>query len=123
MVTGIIAEPTRVSSVRSPMTEPPRTPDGRYIVVDDTLWRATNPSLSDEVRQALVIKLMAARRAVHLAGDDAAALRRARDAVDAAKTALGERGPAWWDDGAPDYNRRRIVNTPYADWWRARRTG
>lgn len=103
------------------MTEPPRTPDGRYIVVDDTLWRATNPVLPEDLRQALVAKLMAARRAVRLAGDDAAAVRRARDAVDAAKTALGERGPAWWDDGTPDYNRRRIANTPYAEWWRARR--
>ena len=40
-----------------------------------------------------------------------------RAAVDAAKHALGERGPVWWTDGAPDYNRRMAKNTPYADWY------
>jgi hypothetical protein len=39
--------------------------------------------------------------------------------VDAAKTALGERGPVWWSDGAPDQNRRMARNTPYADWYAA----
>jgi hypothetical protein len=29
----------------------------------------------------------------------------ARNSVDTVKTALGERGPVWWGDGAPDYNR------------------
>ncbi len=57
---------------------------------------------------------MAARRAVRAAKGDAAALAAARAAVDAAKVALGERGPPWWDDGAPDYNRRMMRNTPYA---------
>jgi hypothetical protein len=37
--------------------------------------------------------------------------------VDVAKHALGERGPAWWTDGAPDYNRRLVKNTPYATWY------
>jgi hypothetical protein len=41
--------------------------------------------------------------------------------VDAAKRALGERGPPWWDDGAPDYNRKMVGKTPYADWWSALR--
>jgi hypothetical protein len=36
--------------------------------------------------------------------------------VHAAKVALGERGPVWWADGAPDLNRRLVRNTPYADW-------
>jgi hypothetical protein len=40
----------------------------------------------------------------------------ARAAVDAAKIALGERGPAWWTDGAPDFNRKMARNTPYAGW-------
>lgn len=43
----------------------------------------------------------------------------ARRAVDEAKRALGERGPVWWSDGAPDYNRKMAVNTPYAAWWGA----
>jgi hypothetical protein len=23
----------------------------------------------------------------------------------------------WWSDGTPDYNRRLVKNTPYADWY------
>jgi hypothetical protein len=45
-------------------------------------------------------------------------MRDARARVDAAKTALGERGPVWWDDGAPDLNRRMARDTPYAAWYR-----
>ena len=60
---------------------------------------------------------MAARRAVRDARGDPAALSAARSQVDEAKVALGERGPVWWDDGAPDYNRRMAKNTPYADWF------
>jgi hypothetical protein len=41
----------------------------------------------------------------------------ARLRVDAAKRALGERGAPWWEDGAPDYNRKLAVNTPYAAWF------
>lgn len=62
---------------------------------------------------------MDARRAVRDAKGDTAALKSARARVDAAKIALGERGPVWWDDGAPDLNRRMAKNTPYADWYAA----
>jgi hypothetical protein len=41
----------------------------------------------------------------------------ARAAVDAAKVGLGERGPVWWTDGEPDFNRRLVKNTPYAVWY------
>jgi hypothetical protein len=41
----------------------------------------------------------------------------ARLRVDAAKRALGERGSVWWDDGAPDYNRKLAIHTPYAAWF------
>ncbi|WP_342747252.1 hypothetical protein [Sphingomonas guangdongensis] len=61
---------------------------------------------------------MAARREIGRSSD-AEATRAARGRVQAATEALGERGPAWWSDGAPDFNRRKIVNTPYADWWTA----
>ena len=48
-------------------------------------------------------------------------------AADEVKRALGERGPAWWDDGAPDLNRHVAKNTPYAHWYaklaRSRRGG
>ncbi|WP_282276333.1 hypothetical protein [Stenotrophomonas sp. PS02297] len=101
------------------MADPPLlTPDGRYLVVRGRLWRATNPQLPEAQRQAAVRQLMAARREVGRARrqGDAQALARAGEAVDAAKRALGERGPVWWDDGAPDYNRHLAKNTPYATW-------
>ena len=94
------------------------TPDGRYLVVRGRLWRRSDPRLSEASRQALVHALMDARRAVGRAlRSDTTALPAARAAVDAAKTALGERGPVWWDDGAPDYTRRLARNTPYAGWY------
>lgn len=81
------------------------------------MWRASNPALPEAERQRLVDRLMDARRAVAAAkrAKDAAAESAARVQVDAAKIALGERGPVWWDDGAPDYNRHLVKNTPYRD--------
>jgi hypothetical protein len=101
--------------------EYPVTPDGRYFVVRGRLWRTSNPALAPDVRQKLVDALMQARRQVGAAkkAGDADAERSARAAVDAAKRALGERGPVWWLDGAPDFNRRMAANTPYADWYAA----
>lgn len=98
----------------------PLTPDGRYIVVGGRLWRASDPSLPAEARQRLVDALMDSRRAVKAASGagDREALRSARSKVQAARDALGDRGKVWWDDGAPDLNRRMVANTPYADWWR-----
>ncbi|UDL96231.1 hypothetical protein LGH83_08650 [Lichenihabitans sp. PAMC28606] len=98
---------------------PPVTPDGRYFVVRGRLWRTSNPNLSAADRTRLVAALMSARRAV-------AAARRAADfdqearahaAVDQAKHELGERGPVWWTDGAPDLNRHMARTTIYADWF------
>ena len=99
----------------------PVTPDGRYFVVDGILWRRANPALGTDVRERLVRELMAARRAVGAAtrARDATAERAARAAVHAAKVALGERGPVWWVDGAPDYDRRAVAKTPYAAWFDA----
>lgn len=97
----------------------PRTPDGRYFVVRGRLWRLSDPGLSDERRGELVDELMAARRAVREALRSGEGLADARSRVDAAKVALGERGPPWWSDGASDYNRHMARNTPYADWFAA----
>ena len=99
----------------------PSTPDGRYFVVAGRLWRMSNPQLGAEERQQFVDQLMTARRQVGAArkAGDPEAERRARAAVDAAKRALGERGPVWWTDGAPDFNRRMVANTPYAAWYAA----
>ena len=97
----------------------PHTPDGRYFVVKGRLWRTSNPALAPEERERLVKRLMDARREVGRAkkAGDVIAERAARSQVDAAKHALGERGPIWWTDGAPDFNRRMAANTPYADWY------
>ena len=95
------------------------TPDGRYFIVAGRLWRASNPTLPPEERQKWVDQLMLARRMVGLSKrkGDTQAERQARAEVDFAKQALGERGPVWWSDGAPDMNRKMIVNTPYANWY------
>ncbi|AIR91089.1 hypothetical protein [Pseudomonas cremoricolorata] len=97
----------------------PTTPDGRYFVVKGQLCRCSNPDLDPAQRQHWVKRLMTARRAVKTAkaADDDAQLRAARQAVNEAKVALGERGPVWWRDGSPDYNRRQVRNTPYAQWF------
>jgi len=47
-----------------------------------------------------------------MAAEDAA-----HGAVDQVKRALGERGPVWWSDGAPDLNRQMAHTGPYADWY------
>ena len=66
-------------------------------------------------------QLMDARRTVSITrrqgdrtGED-----QAHAAVDAAKRALGERGPVWWNDGGPDLNRHMARNSPYKDWFAA----
>jgi hypothetical protein len=95
------------------------TPDGRYLVVRGRPWRMANRELPEEAGVRLVADLMKARQEVGnaLRAKDLEAQRLARQAVDAAKRGLGERGPPWWRDGAPDYNRRMVCNTPYAGWY------
>ncbi|MEJ6397979.1 hypothetical protein [Yoonia sp. 208BN28-4] len=95
----------------------PRTPDGRYFVAKDRLWRCTDPRLDDSERRAAVKALMQARRDVHLKRDDPDAVAEARTRVDAAKRRLGERGPVWWDDGAADEGGKHPKNSSYAAWW------
>ena len=101
--------------------DPLLTPDGRYLIVRHRLWRAANPGLNADAKSGFVNALMSARREVGIAlrGKDDARLARARAAVHAAKIALGERGPAWWTDGARDFNRFLVKNTPYAAWYRS----
>lgn len=101
------------------MPQPLFTPDGRYLVVRGRLWRTANPGLDDAVRQSWVDELMHARRDVGAArrADDPDAEAQARQRVDLAKHGLGERGPVWWTDGAPDLNRHMARNTPYAEWY------
>ena len=79
--------------------DPEKTPDGHYVIIDGRRWRATDPSIPEERRQELVNELMKARRDVGAARrtGDAAAEAEARARVHAAKVALGERGPRWWE--------------------------
>ena len=83
----------------------PHTPDGRYLVSKGILKRCTNPALEDSDRRKRLKSLMQAR----LQKDRASALK--------AKVALGEAGPVWWTDGAPDYSGKAPADTPYCDWW------
>ena len=78
-----------------------------------------NPDLDETERVDLVSRLMAARRSVRDAKKraDREAEAAAYMAVDEVNRALGERGPVWWDDGWPDFNRHMAKNTPYADWY------
>jgi hypothetical protein len=98
-----------------PKKDRPETPDGRYFVARACLWRKTDPSLPDPERRAAIKALMQARRAIRVAEGEA--LARARAAVDAAKHRLGERGPVWWDGGAPDETGTHPKNSSYAAWW------
>lgn len=99
--------------------DPLTTPDGRYLIVRGRLWRTANPDLREQDRQRLINELMDARRAVKAAkaSGDLDALVTARRAVNSAKRGMGERGPVWWTDGAPDFTRYLVKNTPYAGWY------
>jgi hypothetical protein len=79
----------------------------------------SDPRLAPTNRDELVKTLMAARRAVGVArrNQDKEAEDEAHGEIDRAKTALGERGPVWWDDGAPDLNRHLARTGPYANWY------
>lgn len=97
----------------------PRTPDGRYFVARGKLWRNSNPKLTDKGRKALNKKLNEARGKLKRAGPDMQKQRAAKRKIHAAKLALGERGPVWWSDGAPDENNLAPRHSSYADWWDA----
>lgn len=94
----------------------PMTPDGRYFVVEGRLWRRSNPMIDKRERDQLVQQLMQARRSIQTA-ETTEQRSLARKEVDRLKRELGERGPVWWTDGAPDYNCRMVQNTPYAPWY------
>lgn len=94
----------------------PETPDGRYFVSKGRLWRKTDPSLSDQERRAAIKALMQARRAGQVAQTEEDN-NRARADVDAAKRRLGEAGPVWWADGAPEESGQHPASSSYAAWW------
>lgn len=116
MVPGPSARRPCRCGVMLDLVDPLLTPDGRYLVVRGRLWRRSDPRLSEARREGLVRELMSARRAKGAARDDKDAREVARARVDAAKRALGERGPVWWDDGAPDLTGHMAQTTSYAAW-------
>ncbi|MEV0358743.1 hypothetical protein AB0H71_22075 [Nocardia sp. NPDC050697] len=84
------------------------TPDGRYIVVDGRRWRATDPLIPAERRAELQSILMAWRREVRRTEG----ARAARDGVQAAKVALGERGTPWWEQSEAERRARWAAEVP-----------
>ena len=87
------------------MSEPERTPDGRYVVIDGRRWRATDPDIPEERAAELRSILMAWRREVRRTkGTDEE--RASRDGVQAAKVGLGERGTPWWEQTGAERRAR-----------------
>jgi hypothetical protein len=72
------------------------TDDGHHVVIDGRRWRATDPLIPEDRRDELTRVLMAWRREVGRTKGTADE-RAARDGVQAAKVALGERGTPWWE--------------------------
>ena len=93
-----------------------RTEDGRHVVIGGRRWRATDPDVPEDVAAVLRRELMSARRAVGAAlrTGDAAAERVARARVHRTKTALGERGTPWWEQGPQERRARWEAGLPGA---------
>jgi len=94
------------------MKQPPDvTRDGRYLVIDGRRWRASDPKIPEERRKELTHVLMAWRREVRRTkGTDEE--RAARDGVQAAKVALGERGTPWWEQTDDERRARWGADVP-----------
>jgi len=101
------------------MTSDLTTPDGRYLVIQGRLWRAPNPTLPPQAKVKYTRDLLNGRRALKAAkaSGDEDAIAAARKLVARAQIGLGERGPVWWTDGAPDFNRTPARSSPYAEWF------
>ena len=90
---------------------PEYTDDGRYIVVAGRRWRATDPMIPPERAAELRSVLMAWRREGKAARGTPAE-RGARDGVQAAKVALGERGTPWWEQTPAERKHRWETEVP-----------
>jgi hypothetical protein len=93
------------------MAEPEHTPDGRYVVVDGRRWRATDPAIPEARRDELTRVLMAWRREVRRTRGTTEE-RAAREGVQAAKVALGERGDPWWEQTDEQRRARWSADVP-----------
>ena len=83
--------PEKKDAATAASSGPERTADGHHIVVNGRTWRATDPCIPEKFREELVRELMSARRAVKSKDEHA------RERVQDAKVALGERGAPWWE--------------------------
>lgn len=94
------------------MSDPPKTDDGHYVVIDGRRWRVTDPAIPEERRAELTHILMAWRREVRRTrGTDGE--KAARAGVNAAKVALGERGtPPWWEQTDTQRRQRWEADVP-----------
>ncbi|TFW00364.1 biopolymer transporter Tol [Orlajensenia leifsoniae] len=80
---------------------PAETPDSeRWLTIRGRRWRRTDPSLPEDLVQALKSHLGRGRSGVRSAKlkNDPDATAAARVRVGLAKKGLGERGPYWWDE-------------------------
>jgi hypothetical protein len=104
------------------MPLPLETPDARYLIVRDRLWRKPDPRLPLRRRLALVGELLRAQRELGEAKREGnwEIEQLAEDQVDEFKQALGERGAPWWTDGAPDQHSVPVQRSTYASWYAAR---
>lgn len=95
------------------MKKYPQTPDGRHFIVNGRKWRSTDPVIPETLRQQLVNVLMKARSDVGKAKrtDDKTLEKDARNRVNDAKIALGERGEKWWEPYSDAGLRKRIRST------------
>lgn len=86
-------------TARSPDSPMGPSEADRWLVIDGRRWRRTDPSLPEDIVEALTSHLGRGRSGVRSAkrGADAEAIAAARHRVDLAKHGLGERGPYWWD--------------------------
>ena len=81
------------------------------MIIDGRRWRATDPLIPDARRDELQRVLMAWRREVRRTrGTDGE--RNARAGVQAAKTALGERGDPWWEQSEEQRRARWETEVP-----------
>jgi hypothetical protein len=93
------------------VSEPERTPDGRYVVIDGRRWRATDPDIPEERAAELRRLLMTWRREVRRTKGTEEE-RASRDGVQAAKVALGERGIPWWEQTDAERRARWEADVP-----------
>lgn len=89
----------RDATYRRRMTSRDTTPDdAQWMTIDGRRWRRTDPSLPDDVVEALQSHLGRGRSSVRAAKGQPDAVAAARERTGIAKHGLGERGPYWWDE-------------------------